>query len=187
MRHEIDIIQDLIRQFERRSRDPSETKLYALAQAGKPLHCPNVFITVTCNEWEFPFHSSIYARFKGKQMVRFQGPMTLDLYRKLVETMKDLLNTEDQTNEFFDEVYEHCIRVEFQGRGTLHIHVVVWAILQLGVKIAGNVVKQQWSPFVRLLHKLLESNVYVTRGVYHNYILVVASPRLSTAPMTQSS
>ena len=64
-KHEIDIIQDLIRQFERRSRDPSETKLYALAQAGKPLHCPNVFITVTVNEWEFPFHSSIYARFKG--------------------------------------------------------------------------------------------------------------------------
>ena len=63
-KHEIDIIQDLIRQFERRSRDPSDTKLYALAQAGKPLHCPNVFITVTVNEWEFPFHSSISARFK---------------------------------------------------------------------------------------------------------------------------
>ena len=30
-RHEIDIIQDLIRQFERRSRDPQDTKLYALA------------------------------------------------------------------------------------------------------------------------------------------------------------
>ena len=96
-KHEIDIIQDLIRQCERRSRDPSDTKLYALAQAGKPLHCPNVFITVTVDEWKFPFHSSIAARFKGKQMVDFQGPMTLDIYRKLVETMKGLLVS---NNEF---------------------------------------------------------------------------------------
>ena len=138
-RHEIDIIQDLIRQFERRSRDPSDTKLYALAQAEKPLHCPNVFITVTVNEWDFPFHASITARFKGKQMTDFQGPMTLDIYRKLVETMERVLCTKDGKNEFFDEVFHHCIRVEFQGRGTLHIHVVAWAILQPGVKIAGNV------------------------------------------------
>ena len=62
-RHEVDIIQDLIRQFERRSRDPKETKLYALALADKPLHCPNVFITVTVNEWDFPLHMSITARF----------------------------------------------------------------------------------------------------------------------------
>ena len=73
------------------------------------------------NEWQFPFHSSIYARFKGKQIVDSQGPMTLDLYRKLVETMKGLLVSD---NEFFDEVYDYCIRIEFQGRGTLHIHVV---------------------------------------------------------------
>ena len=89
--HEIDIIQDLIRQFERRSRDPKDTKLYALAQAGMPLHCPNVFITVTVNEWDFPFHASISARFKGKQMIDCQGPMTLDICRALMETMKGLL------------------------------------------------------------------------------------------------
>ena len=65
-RHEIDIIQDLIRQFERRSRDPNEAKLYALAKAGQPLHCPNVFITVTVNEWDFPFHSSIAARSRAQ-------------------------------------------------------------------------------------------------------------------------
>ena len=88
--------------------------------------------------------------------------MTLDLYRKLVETMKDLLNTKDQANEFFEEVHDYCIRVEFHGRGTLHIHVVAWAILHTGVEIAGNVVKKRWSPF--------ESNVDVAIGAYHNYI-----------------
>ena len=99
-------------------------------------------------------------------MVDFQGPMTLDIYRKLVETMKELL----KTNEFFDEVYDYCIRIEFQGRGTLHIHVVAWAILQCGVKLAGNVVDKRWSPFVRLLHKTFKSDVDVAIGAYHNYI-----------------
>ncbi len=27
----------------------------------------------------------------------------------------------------FAEVYDDCIRIEFQGRGTLHTHVCAWA------------------------------------------------------------
>ena len=69
-------------------------------------------------------------------MTDFQGPMTLDIYRVLMETMQELL----VSNEFFDEIYEYAIRVEFQGRGTLHIHVVAWAIIQAGVKITSRVV-----------------------------------------------
>ena len=99
-------------------------------------------------------------------MTDFQGPMTLNIYRILMETMEGLL----RSNEFFDEVYEHVIRVEFQGRGTLHIHVIAWAILQPGVRIAGNVSDGKWSPFVRLLHRLFKSNVDVAIGAYHNYI-----------------
>ena len=55
-RHEIDIIQDIIRIFERRSQDPADKKPYDLARSGEnmALHCPNVFITVTVNEWDSP-------------------------------------------------------------------------------------------------------------------------------------
>ena len=80
--------------------------------------------------------------------------------------MKGLLTT----NEYFDEVFDYCIRVEFQGRGTLHIHVVAWAILQPGVKITGRAVDNVWSPFVRLLHELFKSNVDVALVAYHNYV-----------------
>ena len=93
--------------------------------------------------------------------------MTLDVYRVLIETMKGLLKS---GNEFFDEVYDYCIRVEFQGRGTLHIHVIAWALLQPGVRLVGSVVDDVWSPFVRLLHKLFKSNVDVAMGAYRNYI-----------------
>ena len=129
---------------------------------------PNVFITVTVNEWDFPFHSSIVARVKGRQMIDCQGPMTLDMYRVPMETMTDLL----RTNDLFEDVFEHLIRVEFQGRGTLQIHVVAWAILQPGVKITGRVVDGKWSPFVRLLHTLFKSNVDVQMGAYHNLSLI---------------
>ena len=87
-----------------------DTKLYSLAKAGKPLHCPTVFITVTVNEWDVPFHSFISACFKSRQMVDFQGPMTLEKNHKLVETMKELL----KTNKFFDKVFEYSFVSNFK-------------------------------------------------------------------------
>ena len=84
-----------------------------------------------------------------------------------METMQGLLRS---GNEFFDEVFDYCIRVEFQGRGTLDIHGIAWAIMQPGVKIDGRVVDNRWSPFVQLLHTLFKSNVDVAIGAYHNYI-----------------
>ena len=30
---------------------------------------------------------------------------------------------------FFEDVHEYTIRVEFQGRGTLHVHACVWCTL----------------------------------------------------------
>ena len=29
-------------------------------------------------------------------------------------------------NDCFADVYDYCIRIEFQGRGTLHIHLCAW-------------------------------------------------------------
>ena len=74
-------------------------------------------------------------------MTDFQGPTTLDIYRILMEAMQGLLVSGD---DFFDEVYDYCIRVEFQGRGTLHIHVVAWAIIKPGVKLEGRDVDNRW-------------------------------------------
>ena len=84
-----------------------------------------------------------------------------------METMQGLLRS---GNDLFDEVFDYCIRVEFQGRGTLHIHVIAWAILQPGVKIDGRVVDNRWSPFVRLVHYVFKSNVDV-----HTTIVSVAT------------
>ena len=52
---------------------------------------PHLFIIVTVDEWGFPFRSTINARLKGIVLTHSQGPMTLDIYRVLIETMKGLL------------------------------------------------------------------------------------------------
>ena len=37
---------------------------------------------------------------------------------------------QDGDGKFFKSVDDYCIRVEFQGRGTLHVHACVWATFQ---------------------------------------------------------
>ena len=62
--------------------------------------------------------------------------MSPHIYRVLMENMIDPLTS----NELFDEIFDYCIRVESQRRGTLHIHVIAWAILQPGVSIEGRLI-----------------------------------------------
>ena len=52
--------------------------------------------------------------------------------------------------------------MEFQGRGTLHIHVVAWAIIQPGVQITGRVVdKTMVAVCATIAQDLFKSNVDV--------------------------
>ena len=41
--------------------------------------------------------------------------------------MKGLRSIFKNDSKFFSEVDDYCIRIEFQGRGTLHVHCCVWA------------------------------------------------------------
>ncbi len=43
-----------------------------------------------------------------------------------------------QRNEFFEDVLQFTMRLEFQGRGTLHIHVAAWVIPRAGVTYEGR-------------------------------------------------
>ena len=44
--------------------------------------------------------------------------------------MKGLKTIFKSDSDFFETVHDYCIRVEFQGRGTLHVHCCVWAKIQ---------------------------------------------------------
>ncbi len=44
--------------------------------------------------------------------------------------MKGLRSIFKKDSKFFSEVDDYCIRIEFQGRGTLHVHCCVWATIK---------------------------------------------------------
>ena len=76
-----------------------------------------------------------------------------------------------QTGPFFEYVYHYCIRLEFQGRGTPHIHIAVWAIPRPGVKLAGRTGNAHESPLVTLLETLFNCRIDVQAGSgFLNYI-----------------
>ena len=52
------------------------------------------------------------------------GPLCLHIDTVFKKQLLGLLS------EHFDKIYEWALRVEFQGRGTLHVHLAMWALLK---------------------------------------------------------
>ena len=76
-----------------------------------------------------------------------------------------------QTGPFFEHVYHYCIRTEFQGRGTPHIHIALWAIPRPGVKLVGRTGTSHESQLVHLLEDLFNCRIDVQDGCgFLNYI-----------------
>ena len=71
----------------------------------------------------------------------------MHLHNVLTEVIGGIL----KDKQWFDEVYEYATRVEFQQRGTLHLHIAAWAIVRDDVDLRGNSAEGRWSSFVRML------------------------------------
>jgi hypothetical protein len=75
----------------------------------------------------------------------------LHIYHVLLVALKEIL----QPGEWFDEVFHYCLRIEFQGRGTVHVHIALWAIAKAGLELHGrNTGDYETSPFVNFLSSL---------------------------------
>ena len=91
--------------------------------------------------------------------------------------MKGLRSVLRSDSEFFETVDDYCIRVEFQGRGTLHVHVCVWATLQRKYDyslldkhvLQGKTGSTPNSPLVELLESMFcaSVDVQVDNGTGH--------------------
>ena len=65
----------------------------------------------------------------------------------------------------------YVLRVEFQGRGTLHVHCALWAVLYPNKDLRGTTGKRHDSPLVRYLTELGFESIDVQYGEgYLNYI-----------------
>ena len=76
--------------------------------------------------------------------------VALHLHHVLLVAMKEV----QQPGEWFEDVFHHCMRIEFQGRGTVHIHIALWAIARVGLELEGRTGDYTTSPLVAFLSAL---------------------------------
>ena len=169
---EQDYLADIVRQMDKRCGDPSDETLYAFCHLGpipKRLRFPNVFITIAPGEWNvpLPIWLRMFANEGPHRLSDIQAQLGVHLHNALWSMLDGLL----RDTALFEEVYEHVLRVEFQGRGTLHVHLALWAIVAAGVDLRGRSGEAHSSPIIHYLERLGYGTVDVQYGEgFLNYI-----------------
>ena len=170
--HEQDVLADVVRIMEELCRSLLDPDLQAYCagdmQSEKSLAFPNLFITIAPGEWKTAMHMSTKPFADSQQLSEAQSILTLHLYHYLTSVVKKLLNS-----SFFKKCYHYVIRYEFQGRGTLHLHIAAWVLPDDARPIASLVgqSRKKASPLVDLLEELCHASIDVQEGSGHlNYI-----------------
>ena len=155
-RHEQDISCDMVRQMSTlcdvKPLEGEDQTIYEFCNhetAPGRLAYPNHFITVAPAEWLFPLPAWL-EDFRAKNLSDVSGVVALHIYHVLLTTLKTILCE----GTWFSSVFHYCIRVEFQGRGTIHVHVALWAIARNGRDLTGRTGDTHPGVFVTYLSKL---------------------------------
>ncbi|CAE7394315.1 pif1 [Symbiodinium pilosum] len=138
---------------------------------------PSVFFTVAPAEWRYLLHEGL---FEGGSLADQQQKITLRQYHTL-ETLLEfhIFKDGDSLQRIgIAKVRQWSFRFEFQSRGTLHLHAVLWADLlpnSSAESMTGRSGADKKSPFVRLLEELFSSRADVQVGDgAHNLLRYVA-------------
>ena len=124
---------------------------------------PNLFFTIAPAEWTFPLHAEV---FGDLDLSLNQALFTAHAYHSLDQVLQRLL-----TNQFpvldtgVVDFGEFTYRFEFQARGTLHVHVLSWAILDLPAsEVSGRTGTASASPLLKLLEACFSASIDVQAG-----------------------
>ena len=166
-RHEQDILCDVVRIMkDRHDCNGSYPELVDLELQKKCLHYPNVFITIAPAEDRVHLHEAIFGVYGSNAA---NGDVTGPLCLHIDSVFKKLLI--GVLRPHFDKIYEWALRIEFQGRGTLHVHLAMWALTKSGYSIVGRTGEPHASVLVPRLESLFGGRVDIQIGNgYLNYI-----------------
>ena len=144
---------------------------------------PSVFLTVAPAEWRYLLHNGI---FHQGPLSDQQQNMTLHLYHTLQVMLEHhILKDGASLNRIgIARVRQWSFRFEFQARGTLHLHAVLWADLLPGWKasdLTGRSGTLHQSAFVNLLEELFRSRADVQCGDGHHNLLQYVAGYVSKA------
>ena len=126
---------------------------------------PNLFFTVAPAEWAFPLHDGMFGSNKHAALGKSQAVVAMHMRHVLQEMISQCVLNQDGPCRApgIEQVREHSLRYEFQGRGTLHVHVVAWVeYSDPGVNLSGRSGQTQAkSPLLSYLETLFHSRVDV--------------------------
>ena len=125
-----------------------------------------MFITIAPGEEKFPCHEAMFGiHDSNKSLEDVTGPLCLHIDTIFKKCLLTALGPH------FARIYENTLRVEFQGRGTLHVHLAIWAKLLLDHVIEGRTGTEHFSVLVPILEKMFGGRVDVQMGSgFLNYI-----------------
>ena len=137
---------------------------------------PSVFFTVAPAEWRYLLHEGL---FEEGSLADQQQKITLHLYHTLQTLLEFHIFKDGESLKRIGvaKVRQWSFRFEFQSRGTLHLHAVLWADLLPGSaeSMSGRSGTEKSSEFVRLLEELFSSRADVQAGDgTHNLLRYVA-------------
>ena len=138
---------------------------------------PSVFFTVAPAEWRYTLHDGL---FQEGSLTDQQQKITLHLYYTLQTLLEFHIfkDGESLRKIGIERVRQWSFRFEFQSRGTLHLHALLWADLLPGCKasdLTGRTDTPEQSPFLKLLEELFCSRADIQCGDgTHNLLRYVA-------------
>ena len=138
---------------------------------------PSVFFTVAPAEWRYLLHNGI---FHETPLSDQQKSITLHLYHTLEVMLEHHILKDGASLRRIGlaRVRQWSFRFEFQSRGTLHLHCVLWADLLEGStakNLCGRTGTIHSSDFVHLLEEVFRSRADVQCGDgSHNLLQYVA-------------
>ena len=127
---------------------------------------PNIFFTVAPAEWRYILAHGL---FYEEALTEQQDMITLHLYHSMQALLEVHLLKHGASLQRVGiaKIRQWSFRFEFQSRGTLHVHAVLWADLLPGITAADITARTnsgKTSAFLDLLHDLFRSRADVQCG-----------------------
>ncbi|CAK0848165.1 unnamed protein product, partial [Prorocentrum cordatum] len=162
---------------------------------------PNLYFTMAPAEWKALLHEGLLGwGQRADNLSEGQAALTLHLHHILGTLIRDVIlrkgaPTDEEGNfrdAYFekrhacgiDEVFDYCLRFEFQSRGTLHVHVLAWVKYSKTNMDEMSGRSNQEGPKSDLLkwfEELSRSSVDVQCGDGHNTVLQYVAGYVSKA------
>ena len=164
---------------------------------------PNLYLTISPAEWKFPHHEGVLGwRKVSNSLSGGQATMTLHMRHVIEELLStNLLQKGGPFQESgsgfknaafqeryalgVEEVYEYVIRWEFQGRGTLHAHILAWAKFRDGVDLRSLTGRSKQpgsqSALLQHLESTFNASVDVQCGDGHTALLLYVAGYVTKA------